>query len=94
MLKLHLLDAVVLQDSEMLEVMGGTSDNLVCGNNCGMNCGTNCGTNCGVNCSGDGGKTPPPTVTPGNGNSGGGTGGTITPVNPGGLQKQKDPTKL
>lgn len=40
--KLNFLDEVILDDSEMLEICGGTSDNISCGSNCGNNCGSNC----------------------------------------------------
>lgn len=36
----------------MLEICGGTSDNISCGSNCGNNCGSNCGNDCGHNCGG------------------------------------------
>ena len=50
--KLNFLDEVILDDSEMLEICGGTSDNISCGSNCGNNCGSNCGNDCGHNCGG------------------------------------------
>lgn len=50
--KLNFLDEVILDDSEMLEICGGTSDNISCGSNCGNNCGSNCGNDCGHDCGG------------------------------------------
>lgn len=50
--KLKFLDEVILDDSEMLEICGGASDNISCGSNCGNNCGSNCGNDCGHSCGG------------------------------------------
>lgn len=49
---LSFLDGIVLKEDEMLELQGGTGDNITCGSNCGMNCGTNCGNLCGNSCTG------------------------------------------
>ena len=46
------LHAIVLKDSEMLELRGGLGDNITCGSNCGHNCGSNCGNDCGNDCGG------------------------------------------
>jgi hypothetical protein len=61
----NFLDEAILDDSEMLEIHGGTSDNITCGSNCGHNCGTNCGNDCGNACGGET-QGPPPTSKPGN----------------------------
>lgn len=50
----NFLDNVILDDSEMLEIRGGASDNITCGSNCGNNCGSNCGNDCGHSCGGTG----------------------------------------
>lgn len=58
------LDAIVLKDSEMLELRGGVGDNITCGTNCGDNCGNNCGDHCGNNCAGTVKKGTGSTVNP------------------------------
>lgn len=50
--KNNFLNDAILDDSEMLEIHGGTSDNITCGSNCGHNCGNNCGNDCGNSCGG------------------------------------------
>lgn len=57
---LNFLDNAILDDSEMLEIHGGTSDNITCGSNCGHNCGTNCGNDCGNSCAGNNQTQGPP----------------------------------
>ena len=50
--KSNFLNDAILDDFEMLEIHGGTSDNITCGSNCGHNCGNNCGDDCGNSCGG------------------------------------------
>ncbi len=61
----NFLDEAILGESEMLEIHGGTSDNITCGSNCGHNCGTNCGNDCGNSCVGQT-QGPPPVHKPEN----------------------------
>lgn len=64
----NFLDEAILGDSEMLEIHGGTSDNITCGSNCGHNCGMNCGNDCGNSCGGGQTQGPPPRPNHGSGN--------------------------
>lgn len=40
------LEAIVLQDDDLLMIKGGQSESITCGVACGKGCGGNCGEGC------------------------------------------------
>lgn len=44
------LEAIVLQEDDLLMIRGGQSDAITCGKGCGQSCGNNCGNGCNGNC--------------------------------------------